>query len=137
MATKAITTQSNESIALWETGAAPAGFETISKPTILKLRDLPIGGFIDCKPLELVESTTKGINQPLLLVELTKDKTRVALPMQASLANTLLDEDQEKCKYIGKRVLIRKTGVKTSAKYKDDNGNPRQFALYEVAVAAK
>jgi hypothetical protein len=55
--------------------------------------------------------------------------------MQASLANTLLDEDQEECNYIGKRVIIRKTGVKTSPKYKDDNGNPRSFALYEVAVA--
>ena len=135
MATKAIATKETNNISLWETGAAPAGFETISKPTILKLRDLPIGGFIDCRPLELMESTTKGINQPLLLVEPTKDKSRVALPMQASLANTLLDEDQEKCKYIGKRVLIRKTGVKTSAKYKDDNGNPRNFAIYEIAVA--
>jgi len=24
--------------------------------------------------------------------------------------------------------------MKTSPKYKDDNGNPRSFALYEVAV---
>lgn len=134
MATKP-TKESTNAIALWETGNAPAGFETISRPTILKLRDLPIGGFIDCKPLELVPSTNKSIKQPLLLVELTKDKTRVALPMQASLANTLLDEDQEECNYIGKRVIIRKTGVKTSPKYKDDNGNPRSFALYEVAVA--
>ena len=134
MATKTMTTQATNSIALWETGNAPAGFETISRPTILKLRELPIGGFIDCKPLELIASTNKSIKQPLLLVELTKDKTRVALPMQASLANTLLDEYQEECKYIGKRVVIRKTGMKTSPKYKDDNGNPRSFALYEVAV---
>jgi hypothetical protein len=135
MATKITTKESNEAIALWETGNAPAGFETISRPTILKLRDLPIGGFIDCKPLEVIPSANKAIKQPLLLVELTKDKTRVALPMQASLANTLLDEDQEECNYIGKRIVIRKTGVKTSPKYKDDNGNPRSFSLYEVAVA--
>jgi hypothetical protein len=135
MATKPTTKESTNAIALWETGNAPAGFETISRPTILKLRDLPIGGFIDCKPLEVIPSANKSIKQPLLLVELTKDKTRVALPMQASLANTLLDEDGEECNYIGKRVIIRKTGMKTSPKYKDDNGNPRSFALYEVAVA--
>ena len=136
MATKMLTKPTNEngSGQLWETGTAPSGFETISRPTILKLRDLPIGGYIDCTPIELQESTTKGIDQPLLLVEL-KTGARGALPMQASLANVLLDEDQEKCKFIGKRVLIRKTGMKTSPKWKDDAGQPRQFALYEVAVS--
>ena len=137
MATKTKTqlanTNTNGAISLWEEGAAPQGFETISKPTILRLRDVPVGGYIDCTPLEVLPSTNKAIKQPLLLVELTKNKARVALPMQASLANVLLDEDEE-CNYIGKRILIRKSGMKQSAKWKDDNGDPRQFALYDVAV---
>ena len=134
MATKTASKESVNAIALWETGNAPAGFETISRPMILKLANVPIGGYIDCKPLEVLPSTNKSIKQPLLLVELSKDKTRVALPMQATLKNVLLDEEEE-CNYIGKRILIRKSGVKTSGKWKDDNGNPRNFALWEVAVA--
>lgn len=139
MATKqktqlATTNGNGNAISLWEEGSAPAGFETISKPTILRLRDVPVGGFIDCTPLEVLPSTNKSIKQPLLLVELTKNKARVALPMQASLKNTLLDEDDD-CKFIGKRIMIRKSGIKQSNKWKDDNGDPRQFAIYDVAVA--
>lgn len=120
-------------VAMWETGTAPDGFEMISKPTIIKLRDIPVGGYIDCVPLEVQPSTNKAIKQPLLLVELTASKQKALLPMQATLASALLDEDEE-CNYIGKRINIRKGGVKHSNKYKDDNGKPREFSLWEVSA---
>jgi len=109
-------------------------FKLITRPPLVRLKDMPEGAVIDCTPLEVTESTNKSIKQPLLIVELTGKNSKVAIPMQAALRNVLLDK-ADKCTFIGKRVLIRKAGERVSTKYKDDNGDPRKFSIYDVAVA--
>jgi len=110
-------------------------FERITLPPIVKLKDMPEDAVIDCVPKEVIKPLAESaIQQPTLLVELTGRNTSVRLPLQAALRNTLLDKKTNKCLFIGKRVLIRKAGEKIS-KWKDDNGELRKYAVYDIAVA--
>lgn len=117
---------------------AKMGFESVaSKPTIFKLRDLPVNGVIDGTLKEIRPSTNPdAIRQPLLTMELTKDKTTVLVPCQGGIAVKIFQNPEEresmKSRFLGKRILIAKTGFKRSKLYKDDTGQGREFATYEV-----
>lgn len=117
---------------------AKMGFEAVSsKPTIMKLRDLPVNGVIDGTLKEIRPSTNPDqIRQPLLTMELTKDKTTVLVPCQGGIAVKIFSNPEEreslKSRFLGKRILIAKTGFKRSKLYKDDSGQGREFATYEV-----
>jgi hypothetical protein len=101
----------------------------------VKLREMPEDAVIDCIPKEVIQPLPgASIQQATLLVELTGKNTQVRLPLQAALRNTLLDK-KGTCPFIGKQVLIRKAGERTSPKWKDDNGEARKFAIYDIAVA--
>ena len=117
---------------------AKMGFESLSRPGVFKLRDLPVNGVIDGTLKDIRPSTNPdAIRQPLLTMELTKDKTTVLVPCQAGIATRIFDKQTGKCAFVGKRILITKTGFKKSTKYKDDSGNGREFATYDVIVAKK
>jgi hypothetical protein len=123
---------------------AKMGFETVSaKPAIFKLRELPVNGVIDGVLKEIRPSTNpEAIRQPLLRMELTEDKSTTLVPCQGGLSSRIFSEPdgkynpelktQLKSRFLGKRVLIVKTGFKLSNTYKDDSGKPKEFATYEV-----
>ena len=74
---------------------AKIGFEAVaSKPTIFKLRELPVNGVIDGVLKDIRPSTNpEQIRQPLLTMELTKDKilehSEMYLPLVFILLITL------------------------------------------------
>jgi hypothetical protein len=117
---------------------AKIGFEAVaSKPTIFKLRELPVNGVIDGILKEIRPSTNpEQIRQPLLTMELTKDKSTTLVPCQGGIAIKIFSNEEEKAqlksRFLGKRILIAKTGFKRSKLYKDDSGQGREFATYEV-----
>ena len=117
---------------------AKQGFEAVSsRPPILRLRDMAVNDVIDGTLKEIRPSTNPDqIRQPLLVMELTKDKSTVLVPCQGGIAVKLFatpeDRDQRKTRFLGKRILIAKTGTKRSKLYKDDSGQGREFATYEV-----
>lgn len=114
---------------------AKMGFESLSLPGVFKLRDLPVGGVIDGTLKAIKPSTNPAIKQPLLELVMTKDKRTELVPCQAGIGVRIFEKDTGKCNLIGKRILITKTGYKKSPKYKDDSGNAREFAIYDVIVA--
>lgn len=117
---------------------AKIGFQTVSsRPAILKLRELPVSGVIDGVLKKITPSTNpEQIRQPLLEMELTKDKSIVLVPCQGGIAVKIFSNPEEKAqlksRFIGKRILIAKTGFKRSTLYKDDSGQGREFATYDV-----
>ena len=113
------------------------GFESLSLPGVYKLRDLPVGGVIDGILQAILPSKNEAIKQPLLEMILTKDGSTSLVPCQAGIATRIFDRDTGKCAYVGKRILITKTGHKRSAKYKDETGQGREFATYDVIVSSK
>lgn len=113
---------------------AKAGFKRLGNPEIIRMRNMPEGAVIDCTITGLTPSQNKEIRQPLINATLTEDGRTVLIPAQASIANQLLDKEQKKLLFPGKRVLIRKSGTKVSTKWKDTDGNARQFPVYEIAV---
>jgi hypothetical protein len=112
---------------------AKEGFKSLSRPEILKLREMPDDKVIDCTITGLQKSNNENIRQPLFEAKLTEDGREVLIPAQASIANQLLDKNG-KCPHIGKRCLIRKSGSRTSNKWKDEKGNGRQFSVYQVLI---
>lgn len=116
---------------------AKQGFESLSRPGMFKLRDLPVNGVIDGVLKEIKPSTNPAIRQPLLEMVLTKDGSTVLVPCQAGIATRIFDKDTGKCAFVGKRILITKTGYKKSNKYKDESGQGREFATYDVIVSKK
>ena len=117
---------------------AKMGFETVSsKPPILKLKDFKANDIIaDGILREIRPSTRDDIRQPLLAMELTKDKSTVLVPCQGGIAVKIFNNPEEraelKSRFLNKRILIAKTGFKRSNRYKDDSGQGREFATYEV-----
>lgn len=126
----------DNAITEWKDGSelAKAGFKRLGNPEILRLREMPVGAVIDCTPTAVKQSQKEGIRQPLIEATLTEDGRKITIPAQASIANQLLNKEQTKLMFPGKRVLIKKSGMKVSSKWKDENGNGRQFATYEIAV---
>ena len=120
----------------WQSASdlAEQGFKSLNNSEILRLREMPEGSVIDCTPVALIPSKNKAIRQPLIEAVLTEDGRTVTIPAQASIANQLIDEKTGKLKYEGQRVLIKKAGIRTSSKWKDDQGKARQFSIYEIAV---
>ena len=114
---------------------AEQGWQQLGKPEILKLREMGIGALIDCTIDGLQASESKGITQPLFQATLTGTATKVLIPAQASIANQLIN-DQGKCDFIGRRVVITKTGEKESDTYKNKDGTPVIFSIYKVIVKA-
>ena len=117
---------------------AKLGFETVaSRPPIMRPRELEVGKVIDGTLKEIRPSTNpEQIRQPLLVMELTKDKSTVLVPCQAGISVKIFatpeDKEARKTRFLGKRILITKTGYKRSKIYKDDTGQGREFATYEV-----
>ncbi|NDF16094.1 hypothetical protein EB061_12380, partial [bacterium] len=58
------------------------------------------------------------------------------VPCQGGIAVKIFQNPEEresmKSRFLGKRILIAKTGFKRSKLYKDDTGQGREFATYEV-----
>jgi len=118
---------------------AKQGFETVtaSRPGLYDIRSM--------KPKDVIDGILKEIrptlrpeitDQPLLLMELTKDKTQTLVPVKAGIGVKIFanpeEKAQRKSRFLGKRILIAHTGFKRSKTYKDDSGQGREFATFEV-----
>ncbi|NDG86080.1 MAG: hypothetical protein EBX52_13710 [Proteobacteria bacterium] len=118
---------------------AKQGFETVSdsRPSLYDLKSM--------KPRDVIDGTLKEIRpslrpeittQPLLLMELTKDKSQTLVPVKGGISVKIFanpeEKAQRKSRFLGKRILIAMTGHKRSKTYKDDSGQGREFATFEV-----
>jgi hypothetical protein len=117
---------------------AKMGFENnSSKPVIMKMKDMKVSDVIDGVLKKITPSTNpEKIRQPLLEMELTKDKTTILVPCQGGIGVKLFSTPEEKAqlksRFIGKRILIAKTGFKRSDTYNDASGQGTEFATYDV-----
>lgn len=111
-----------------------AGFKRLGNPRVFKLRDMNVGDSLVVTIKSLSPSKNKSIRQPLIEAKRQDTGEDVSIPAQASIANQLIDEKTGKLLHVGKTVAIVKTGERQSSKYKDDNGQPRTFAVYDVLV---
>jgi hypothetical protein len=118
---------------------AKQGWETVtaSRPSIFDLNSLPVNGVIDGVLKEIRPSLKPEItSQPLMVMELTKDKSTTLVPVKGGISVKIFaspeEKAQRKSRFIGKRILVAKTGFKRSKTYKDDSGQGREFATYEV-----
>lgn len=124
-------------------------FQELTSPPIVRMRDMQLGDVLDGKIVTVIPSRQKSIKNPLIVVALTASGQKVSVPAQAVIASALLPEydDEEKehrenpeaqCPYVGRRIFIKLTGHKQSTKFKQDDGKtPREFAVYDIAVAKK
>ena len=139
----------NQSFSPWETsGSAEVdGLRELTIPPIVKIADMPIGAFIDGTIVDVIPSRQKSIRNPLIIVALTKGGNKVSLPATAAIANVLLpgyddkkdsEQPEKKCPFIGSRVVCRKTAIKESKTWKeDDQKTPRKFPVFDVFVKEK
>ena len=115
---------------------ASDGFSMLSKPEILKMREMKDGDQFVCTIDGVQASTNPEIKQPLFQATMAEGNVRVLIPAQASLANQLIN-GQGKCEFIGKKIRITKTGEKESNKWRDPaTGKGKLFPIYTVEVAA-
>lgn len=125
-------------LTMWgKAGELPKGFELLTQPPLVNLKDMPLGALLDFTLDDVAPSARKDISTPNLIGRLSSDPTvRIAVPAQAAIAQVLLpgwDKDADEparkfCSYLGRRIILRKTGFKNSAKWK------KKFAIYDVAV---
>ena len=101
---------------------------------MFKLREMNVGDTLVVTLKSLTPSKNKSIRQPLIEAKREDNGEEISIPAQASIANQLIDEKTGKLLHVGKKVAIIKTGERASTKYKDDNGSPRMFAIYDVLV---
>lgn len=130
----------------WETSSTPdvEGLQELTTPPIVKIADMPIGAFIDGTILDVIPSRQKSIRNPLIIVQLTKAGNKVSLPATAAIANVLLPGYDDKvdsanpaakCPFVGSRVVCRKSGIKESKQFtEDDHKTPRKFPVFDVFV---
>jgi len=111
-----------------------SGFKRLGNPRVFKLREMNVGDALVVTLKSLTPSKNKSIRQPLIEAKREDTGEDISIPAQASIANQLIDEKTGKLLHSGKKVAIIKTGERESAKYKDDNGQPRRFAVYDVLV---
>lgn len=111
-----------------------SGFKRLGNPRVFKLREMEVGDSLVVTLKSLTPSKNKSIRQPLIEAKREDTGEDVSIPAQASIANQLIDEKTGKLLHVGKKVAIVKTGERASAKYKDDNGSPRVFAVYDILV---
>ena len=118
---------------------AKQGWETVtaSKPSFFNLRDMKPNDVIDGVLKEIRPSLKPEMTQqPLLLMELTKDKTLTLVPVRAGMEVKIFADKEAKARresrFIGKRIGIVHTGFKRSKTYKDSSGQGTEFATYEV-----
>lgn len=129
-------TEPGEALTPWAAQSeTPKGFEIISRPPIVPLKDMPLGAVLDFTLTGVQDSTNPEMKTPILIGKLTADGSRVGIAAQASIANVLLpgwtkDEDKAEsfCPFIGRRILLKKAGYRNSEKFK------KKFAIYEVAA---
>ena len=130
----------------WSTSVDKSGLKSLTRPPIVKIKDMPVGASLDVTVYDLVPSSQKDIKNPLLLATL-KDGTKVSIPVVGGLAGTFLaDKDGVDLAEVTKddlaegildtRVVITKVGTKLSTKWKADSGQPREYPIFEVAIDA-
>lgn len=130
----------------WSTDIKKDGLKALTLPPTLKIADMPMNASIDVTIYDLVPSRVKSIKNPLALAINNRDQTKLAIPVVGGLAGSLLaDTDDVDLSEVtkddlaegilGNRVVITKVGVKESKQWKDDSGNPRQYPIFEVAIA--
>lgn len=130
----------------WSTSVNTKGLKSLNRPPIVKIKDMPVGASLDVTVYDLVPSTQKDIKNPLLLATLNSDDTKVSIPVVGGLAGTFLaDKDGVDLSEVtaddlaegilGSRVVITKVGMKLSTKWKADSGQPREYPIFEVALA--
>ena len=118
---------------------AKEGWQTVeaSKPAFFPLDELKPNDVIDGVLKEIRPSLKPEMTQqPLLLMELTKDKSLTLVPVRAGIEVKIFADKEAKARresrFLGKRIGIVHTGFKRSKNYKDSSGQGREFATYEV-----
>ena len=105
----------------------------------------PIFNLNDLKPNDVIDGVLKEIRpsmrpeltqQPLLLMELTKDKSLVLVPVRRGIEIKIFADKEAKARresrFLGKRIGIVHAGTKRSKNYKDATGQGTEFVAYEV-----
>ena len=117
--------------------------DELTLPPIVKIADMPLQASLDFTLEKVVASRDEKIDNPLLVAKLTANGNKVTIPCVASIANTLLpgfdkkkdrDEPQEKCPYVGRHIIIRKSSIKESNKWTTEDGKKRKFPTFDVYV---
>lgn len=127
----------------WKMGGDIKGAEmqVLTAPPIVKLKEMPIGAVLDGTLIDVIPSRNPSIKNPLFILSI--DGQDYSIPGQAVIVKALLPEYEDKkdrdnpaakCPYLKRRVLLKKTGIKQSRTYKTDEGEPRDFAVYDIAV---
>lgn len=130
----------------WSTSVDASGLKSLTRPPIVKIKDMPVGASLDVTVYDLVPSSSKDIKNPLLLATLNSDGSKVSIPVVGGLAGTFLaDKDGVDLTEVTKddladgildaRVVITKVGTKLSTKWKADSGQPREYPIFEIAIA--
>lgn len=119
----------------------------LNAPPMVQMKLMPIGAVIDGTVLHALPSQREDIKSPIIVIQLTRDGSKVSVPGQASIASTLLPEyDKNDPEHLanpdkllqhkGERITIKRSGTKESRKWKDDQDKPRRFPVYEICVVA-
>lgn len=137
----------NASFSPWSTDALDAEeleeLDELTLPPIVKIADMPLQASLDFKLLKVVPSRNPSIDSPLIIAQLSKGGNKVTVPAVAAIANVLLpgfdkkkdrEDPQAKCPHVGKRIIIRKSAIRESSKWQDDNKKPRKFPVFDVFV---
>lgn len=129
----------------WSTTVDTKGLKALTRPPTIKIKDMPVGASLDVTVYDLVPSASKDIKNPLLLATLNSNGSKVSIPVVGGLAGTFLADKDCNLAEVTKddladgildaRVVITKTGTKLSTKWKADNGQPREYPVFEVAIA--
>lgn len=131
----------------WSTDALDedelSDLEELTLPPLVKIADMPVQASLDFTLEKVVPSRNPSIDSPLIVARLTKGGNKVTVPAVASIANILLpgfdkkkdrDDPEAKCPFVGRRVIIRKSGIRESSKWQDDQKKPRKFPVFDVFV---
>ena len=128
---------------------AKEGWQTVEaeKPAFFPLDELKPNGVIDGVLKEIRPSLKPEMTQqPLLLIELTKDmeigsrtlpaKSLTLVPVRAGIEVKVFADKEAKARresrFLGKRIGIVHAGTKRSKNYKDATGQGTEFVAYEV-----